>query len=37
MTLKDNILSWLTALAVSLGVIAVIILSVFMSKACAGV
>ena len=35
MTLKDNILSWLTAFAVSLGVIAVIILSVFMSKACA--
>ena len=35
MTLKKNILSWLIALGVSLGVIAVIILSVFMSKACA--
>ena len=37
MTLKDNILSWLFIIGVSLGVIAVIILSVFMSKACAGV
>jgi len=33
--LKSNLLSWLIALAVSLGVIAVIILSVLASKACA--
>ena len=35
MTLKDNILSWLFIIGVSLGVIAVIILSVLASKACA--
>ena len=35
MTLKDNILSWLFTIGISLGVITVIILSVFMSKACA--
>ena len=37
MTLKDNILSYLFTIGVSLGVIVVIILSVLSSKACAGV